>query len=220
MLAKQQHVPVFLPVCLPVFVSVCLRVYLPVCVVYMLVCACLTRGRGPAALSSVCLSVCLVYIHVVCAWLTGGRGLFAGPAALSCVYLSCLHTRGMCLAYRRKRSICWQSSTQLCLSVLSTYMWYVLGLQEEEVYLLAEQQQSLACLSACLTLRLCCLYMWYVCLVCIWYVICARLTGGRIVCLSGLYVYAWSICGMSVWSISDMSVWSICGMSVWSICGM
>ena len=143
------------------------------------------------------------------------------------VRLSCLHTRGMCLAYRRKRSICWPSSTQLCLSVLSTYTWYVLGLQEEEVYLLAEQHSAVS-----------------ICLVYI-HVVCAWLTGGRglfagraaaitclpqclsdspsvlsvyVVCLSGLYM----VCDMcsAYRRKNSMSVWSICVCLVymWYVC--
>ena len=83
-------------------------------------------------------SICLVYIHVVCAWLTGGRGLFAGrAAAITClpqclsdspsvlsVYVVCLSglymVCDMCSAYRRKNSM---SVWSICVCLV--YMWYV-----------------------------------------------------------------------------------------------
>ena len=77
MLAKQQHLPVFPSVCLSVFLPVCL------CVVYMWYVLVLQDKEAQLLAqqhSAVCLSVCLVYIDVVCVWLTGGRGLFHLPA--------------------------------------------------------------------------------------------------------------------------------------------
>ena len=131
---------------LPVFPSVCLSVFLPVC-------------------------LCVVYMWYVLVLQDKEAQLLAQQHSAVC--LSCLHRCGVCLAYRRQRSIspaCLSACLTLCQCCLYVwyvclvyiwyvcvvYMWNVLGLQEEEAQCLC----SMSVWSICV----CLVYMWYVCL--------------------------------------------------------
>ena len=150
------------------------------------VCAWLTGRRGPVAVCLVCqplsvLSVCSM--SLACSrkrpscLLNSSTCLSSRLSAClsSCLSVSVLSICGMCLSYRTKRPSCWPNSTQLCVCLSC--------LHRCGVCLAYRRQRSIspACLSACLTLCQCCLYVWYVCLVCLCglYVECTWLTGGR-----------------------------------------